>query len=86
MPPEQLNDTLRALTMDERFAAVLAWLDRNRDAFVAAGSKQNLAGDHGKLAHAQGSVHAMNLLLAQIGNMMAGGGATGGMAKPEETE
>lgn len=65
----QMDNLLRTLGRDERFAAVVGWLERNREAFVKAGSRQDLAADHGKLAHAQGSVHALHVLTAQLANL-----------------
>jgi hypothetical protein len=85
LKPEELDGLLRSLSKDDRFCAVVAWLDRNREAFVNAGSRQEIAGDHGKLAHAQGSVHAMNTLAAQLANMFAPAPASGmPTSAPEE--
>lgn len=64
--PEDIEALLNTLGQDEKFCAVIAWLERNRDAFVSAGSRQDLSGDHGRLAHAQGSVHALHTLMAQL--------------------
>ncbi len=70
VPPAEVDNLLRSLARDDRFLAVVAWLDRNREGFVRAGSKQDIASDHGKLAHAQGSVHATTVLIAQLANLM----------------
>ena len=35
-----------------------------------SGSRQELAQNHGKLTHAQGSVHALNLLTAQLAHLL----------------
>ncbi|MBK8001720.1 MAG: hypothetical protein IPK15_24205 [Verrucomicrobia bacterium] len=68
--PAELDELLRSLSRDERFFAVVGWLERNREAFINAGSRQEIAGDYGKLAHAQGSVHAVNVLVAQMANVV----------------
>ena len=84
LSPPGVDNILKVLGRDQRFCAVVAWLERNREAFINAGSRQELAGDYGKLAHAQGSVHAMNLLAAQLANLLAPAKVTGGMTKPED--
>lgn len=78
----EVDAALQSLALDERFCAVVAWLERNREAFIAAGSRQEFAGDHGRLAHAQGSVHAVNVLASQLANLMSPG-AQGGIPRPE---
>jgi hypothetical protein len=80
---EQVNDSLRSLAMDDRFAAVVAWLERNKEAFVVAGCKQSLAKEPGKLAHAQGSVHTVMTLQGQIAHLLTGTKVRGGM-EPDE--
>ncbi len=79
---EQLRADLESLSCDPRFAAVVALAHRDRELFVNAGSKQELADVPGKLAHAQGSVHACNLLLAQLAQVIEPRAATGGMSPP----
>lgn len=82
LTPKELDDLLRSLGRDDRFCAVAAWLDRNREAFMTAGSRQDLASDHGKLAHGQGSVHALNVLIAQLANLLNPAPTQGGMPMP----
>ena len=62
----KIRENLGSLGRDPRFAGVVAWLENNRDSFILHGSRQDLASDHGKLAHGQGSVHAINVLIAQL--------------------
>lgn len=80
---EQLQIELKALTLDQRFAAVLAVLDMNREAMIRALSDQSIAGEPGKQSHAAGSVHAFTLVLAQLANVMLPP-TTGGMIEPED--
>jgi hypothetical protein len=73
---------MRSLGNDSRFAAVVTWLERNRDDFVAAGSRQALAADYGKLAHGQGSVHAINVMAAQLAKLLGPTPISGGFPIP----
>ncbi len=74
LTPKQVEGQLRELARDDRFAAVLAWLERNHRAWVASVSDQRLAKDHGALAHASGSLHALELLTAQLQTTLATSG------------
>jgi len=82
MATMEVDNLLRSLLRDDRFIGVVAWLDRNRELFVRSGSKQDLASDHGKLAHCQGSVHAVNLLIAQLANLLNPAPQTGEQPPP----
>lgn len=62
MGAEQVREQLLLLSTDPRFAAVIALLEQHKEAFAVAGSAQNIAADHGKLAHCQGSVFALRQL------------------------
>jgi hypothetical protein len=74
---------IQSLAADERFAGVVAWLEFNRHDLVNAGCQRALAGDHGRLAHMQGSVNAMNVLINQLHQMLAPADAvTGGIPVP----
>jgi hypothetical protein len=84
LSPPEVDNLLRALGRDDRFCAVVAWLERNREGFVNAGSRQDISGDHGRLAHAQGSVHAINTLAAQLANLLNPQPVQGGMTKPAD--
>lgn len=66
MDSKSLADCLAGLTMDPRFAAVVALIERDKMEFTVAGSNQSIAGDHGKMAHCMGSVHALVILEGQI--------------------
>jgi hypothetical protein len=67
--PEAVNSQLRALLDDPKFPAVLAWLDRNERSWSSAVTNQKLAADHGKLAHAAGSLYALQILQSQLQNL-----------------
>jgi len=62
----QVYDQIKELARDPRFAAVAAWLDRNEAAWAATAASQAMAKDHGKLAHAAGSLHAVQVLRGQL--------------------
>src|SRR6185295_16801847 len=66
LSPEAMRDNLRSLAMDSRFAAVVALIEAQRESYVTAGSAQNMASDHGKLAHCQGSVYALRTITGQF--------------------
>jgi len=82
--PGEMNGLIQSLGNDDRFCAVVGWLERNREAFINEGSRQALASDHGKLAHAQGSVHAINVLRAQLAALLNPVPVQGGMVQPPE--
>jgi hypothetical protein len=63
---KQVDGQIRQLGRDPRFGAVVAWLQRNEEAWSAATSQQEMAANHGKLAHAGGSLYAVRLLQAQL--------------------
>lgn len=86
LTPEQVQNDLRGLMADPRFAAVMAWLDANREGYVRAVGKQALAGTQGALAHCAGSIHAVNVLVAQLANLIQPGAAQGGETEPEESQ
>ena len=70
LDPRLVDEQLRELARDPRFAAVLAWLDRNNAAWQASVSQQRLADSHGKLAHAAGSLYAVSLLKNQLAALL----------------
>lgn len=70
LKPRDVDAQLKSLGRDQRFSAVVAWIERNRDNFVNAGSRQAIADSHGSLAHSQGSVHALNVLAAQLAKLL----------------
>jgi hypothetical protein len=71
LTPAQVNAQLIELARDPRFAAVVAWLDRNHVSWSGTVSKQPLAGQHGQLAHAAGSLHALQVLQGQLMGLLA---------------
>ena len=85
MPQPMLEANLRGLLRDDRFAAVLGWLDRNREAFVKELSKPAASENAGRLAHAAGAVHCINSLSAQLARLDLPATA-GGMQPPANQE
>lgn len=64
--PAELQSQLRAVAADPRFAAVVGWLETNREAWGQSAAAQSLASNPGKQSHACGSLHLMNVLCAQL--------------------
>ena len=60
MGQEEMHDSLVSLVNDPRFAAVVKLLESHREQFVSATSQQALAAHHGALAHAGGSIYALD--------------------------
>jgi D-aminopeptidase len=83
MTPEEVNANIKSLMGDSRFAAVVAWLDRNREAMIAAGCSQKLATNHGTLAHAQGSVHTLRTMEGQLRGLLEPAPRRGPAPPPE---
>lgn len=85
MEPGEADAWLRLLLTEPRFVAVVNWIDRNRESFAMAVSDQARAAEHGRLAHAAGSLHAMHVLAAQLANILKPAPLPpGGMVQPEE--
>ena len=63
-----ISAQLRQLALDPCFVAMVAWIDRNVDAWQQTFAGQQLAGKNGELAHAAGSLHTILLLRAQLEN------------------
>jgi hypothetical protein len=63
---EQVEAQVRVLARDPRFAALVALLERNHAAWAQAVSDQRICESHGKLAHAAGSLRALEVLRGQI--------------------
>ena len=66
LSPDQVNKQLAELARDPRFAAVVGWLEGNREAWVIEVTKQSRAESHGQIAHAAGSLHAVEILRGQL--------------------
>lgn len=62
MKPEQIRTAVRSLSQDPRFAGLVAWIDRYHASWTTTASNQSLADSHGRLAHAAGSLHALEIL------------------------
>jgi len=52
--------------VDPRFRSVLKVLIDDWNSYSVAVVGQNLAGDHGKLAHCAGSMHALTVVMEQL--------------------
>ncbi len=63
---KQVPDNLRVLAQDPRFPALVAWLEGNRREWARCVTSQAIAKDHGKLAHAAGSLYALDVLVGQL--------------------
>jgi hypothetical protein len=71
LPQEQLENDVQSLARDERFSAVVGWLDRNREKLIREWTKPGVCETAGpKLAHAAGAVHAIHLLTAQLATLL----------------
>jgi len=86
LEPEQVEALLRSLALDERFSAVVTWLERNRIDFSDAACRQPVAKDYGVLAHANGSVWAFRVLAAQLTGLLNPPAPEGGMTEPSDQE
>jgi hypothetical protein len=64
--PGQAEADMRVLARDERFAAVVAWMQGNLEAFTEAACAQKLADSHGRQSHAAGSVYALRVMQGQL--------------------
>jgi hypothetical protein len=70
--PKRWCEEIRQLAADDRFAAVVALVIQLQDDWDATASSQALAACHGKLAHAAGSKHAMNVLRGRLQILLSG--------------
>ncbi len=66
LTPKQVPENLRVLAQDPRFPALVAWLEGNRREWARCVTSQAIAKDHGKLAHAAGSLYALEVLVGQL--------------------
>ncbi len=66
MDPAEAKAQIRSLASDQRFAAVVSWLNANAASWAAAVADQRLAAEHGKLAHAAGSLHCCQSLCGSL--------------------
>jgi len=82
MGTPEIDATLRQLSADPRFAAILGWLDLNREACIQEASKHL---DGTRAGHAGGALHEINLLNAQLAHLMKPS-AKGGMQPPDDVE
>lgn len=83
MDPPAVDDLLKVLGRDERFKAMAALLERHRETYILSGCRQEFASDHGRLAHCQGSIHALNMLCATLAQLFAPEKVQGGIPRPE---
>jgi len=59
LTPKAALEELRQLGNDRRFAAVVHLVEQHREAWAKAVADQKLAANHGNLAHAAGSLLAL---------------------------
>lgn len=85
MDPKQLEAEVRGLLADQRSNALLGLIKQHREAYVAGGSAQSMAGDPGKLAHCSGSVFALDTLLQALDALGTPPKRRGGQAPPQES-
>lgn len=66
MDPVEAQAQIRSLAADQRFAAVVAWLRSKEEAWAATVASQGMAAEHGKLAHAAGSLYCCQALSGSL--------------------
>lgn len=64
--PERRAKMLSALAADPRFPALVSLLEDLREGYVRAFSHQKMAAHPGNLAHAAGSIHALDTLTQHL--------------------
>ncbi len=70
-PQAEVVEQVRQLARDNRFPALLALLLKLEQEWSTVASSQGLAACHGKLAHANGSLYAMQLYLGRLRSIVA---------------
>lgn len=63
---KQMHAGIRSLAAHPSFPALIHWLEVNERAWSSAVSGQGLAAEHGKLAHAAGSLYGLQVLVGQL--------------------
>ena len=63
---DELWEGIRQLARDDRFAAVVAWLERSEAAWALQAAAPENALEHGKIASITGSMGALVRLKAQL--------------------
>lgn len=81
---KQIAQSIRMISSEPRFDALVQLLDRNREAWAQAAADQKIADSHGKIAHAAGSLYAVNLILSQIENAVNRPEKSGPTMEPSE--
>lgn len=66
MSPEEVNDTLKSLANDNRFAAVVALIEEQKELAADFSCDLKFANSHGALAHAGGVRYGMRELAGRI--------------------
>lgn len=69
MDQAKLEEGMRSLMRDDRFACVVGWLDRNRELFFQKFATPAACENTGRLAHAAGAIHALHVLEGQLMHM-----------------
>lgn len=70
-------EELRQLGNDRRFAAVVYLLEQHRESWAKAVADQKLAASHGNLAHAAGSLLALQRIESDLTSRLQGKGKAG---------
>lgn len=83
---ERCRAELKSLAKDERWAAVVAWLEGNIRAYSVAVADQRRADKAGSLAHCAGSLYALQLLRSQARALMEGNAPVQNPMSGEEPE
>lgn len=66
---DQVKQELEELIRDHRLPSLLAWINGNRESYIAANTSRSNAAHHGVLAHTSGSIDALQTLLSQLKQM-----------------
>lgn len=86
LSPKQAREELVQIARDQRFAAVVAFIEAHRLSWSQAVGAQSMASDHGKLAHAAGSLHATDRLIGELRTRLRGRAPGSESAGPGDEE
>ena len=86
MSEKAIVDAVRGLAMDPRFAGIVGLIDSHLNSYVNAIASQNLAGHHGCLEHAAGSICALQTLQGVLREHTEPKRKTGMKRSPDEDE
>lgn len=83
MSNDDMVEKLRCLSGDERFPAMVKFMSDAEKSWADAVAMQQLAHEHGKLAHAAGSLHSVQRLRTYLSSILRGRNETEGMSPPD---